>query len=487
MSDERVRSKTPTQDKLGMSLRNDSPHKTVTTDQHGQNDALQSDLLTGQSPSVRSKHAVPAAVCAFLFCTAVVVAAIFALGWLPRVQNEREAAKNTNSDIVPTFTVANVKPAAKTVELTLPANIQAIQEFSIYARCDGYLKRRLVDIGDKVTKGQLLMEIDAPELEHALKRATADLKQSQAQMKSAQADLAQSISMVENNKASVKRLEAEINYSTTELNRYSGLAAQGAISAEQRDEKQRDLSTDRASLEAANAAVQAASAQTSANREKISAANAAVEAARANVDEIQTTASFQRVVAPCDGVVTARNVDAGALVSKGSSTNNQELLKMARTEILRVFVYIPQSDYAGVYVGMPAKIHVAEIPNQAFDGQITHISGGLDPASRTLQAEIQIPNPSGKLMPGMFAQVSLVEQRRTPPVVVPDSAIVVKADGQFVVQVRPNGTTHYQSVVMGKDFGKECEIVQGLQAGDQVIVQPTTEIREGDRVKSSLQ
>lgn len=454
----------------------------VREEMQNQKDQKDSFTMHERSDANRVSGRPPFAVIALLVATFVAFAGIFAYGMFARAAREKESDAMEQIKIAtPSYIVSPVKIAAKTVELKLPANIQAIQEFSIYSRCDGYLKRRLVDIGDHVRKGQLLVEIDAPELEKQLKREVADYKQAEAQVKSAEADLAQAMSMVQNNKAAVKRLEAQIHFSALEVQRYKDLERQGAVSSEQRDEKVRDVSTDRASLEAAQAAVAAAKAQAAAYREKITAARANVDAANASVEELETTTAFQKVLAPCDGVITARNVDAGALVSKGSSTNNQELLKMARTDMLRVFVYIPQTDYQGVTVGMPAKITVAELPNQAFDARITHISGGLDPTSRTLLAEIQIPNTNRKLMPGMFAQVRMIAQRQHPPVIAPDSAIVVKPEGQFVV-VYDNGSVHYQKVTLGRDFGKHCEVTGGLQPGDQVLLQPTTDLTEGQKI-----
>jgi|AGTN01.1.fsa_nt_gi RND family efflux transporter, MFP subunit len=452
---------------------------------------------------IKSSGKTPMFVMGFIVVVITVFGIIFALGVLPRLQQQNEAkVASEAAPHLPSYAVSPIVPGKKDVEVNLPANIQAVQEFNIYARCDGYLARRLVDIGDRVRKGQLLMQIDAPELEKQLMRSKADYKEAQAQLKSAQADLAQSLSVVQTNKAAVKRLEAQIVFSNKELRRYQSLASEGAVSVEMRDEKLRDLSTDKASLEAAQSAVEAANAQAAANQEKISAARANVDAAKASVEEIETMNSWQRVVAPCDGVITARNVDAGALVSKGSSSNNQELLRMARTDTLRVFVYIPQSDYQGVHVGMPAKITVAELPNQTFDARIANISGGMDPTSRTLQAKIEIPNQSGKLMPGMFAQVSLISHRASPPVLVPDSAVIVKPEGQYVVlaqslkatvqpikqtnAAKPSPdvcTAHYVRVNIGRDLGKESEVISGISVGDSVITQPPSDISEGQKLK----
>lgn len=444
----------------------------------------ESTTRSATNGSAVPKTTTPLSVITFLISTLLLFGAIFAFGIVPRMDREKqEKAALSAPPVVPSFAVTTVQPGAPQIDISLPANIQAIQEFSIYARCDGYLKKRWVDIGDRVKTGQLLMEIDAPELGKQLMRAIADYRQTEAQVKSAQADLAQSISVVQNAKAAVKRQEAEIKFSHMESSRYQSLAADGAVSAEQRDEKFRDLNTDKAELEAGKAAVEAAQAQVNANREKIAAAKAAVDSALADKEEVQTMISFQRVVAPCDGVITARNVDAGALVSKGSGTSNLELLKMARTDTLRVFVYIPQSDLEGVYAGMPAKITVAELPNKSFDGKVAHISGGLDPTSRTLQAEVHIPNTTGKLLPGMFARVSLTAKRSAPAVLVPDSAVVVKPEGRFVVQVTPEGTAHYQPVKLGRDFGHDSEVLSGLNGFDKVLTNPVSDVCEGQTIK----
>jgi RND family efflux transporter MFP subunit len=438
------------------------------------------DIVSGRGSKV------PLAVTTFLIGGAVMFAGIFAVGLIPRMQHKEKVAATAREDAkqLPLYAVTTIKPGNKTASMSLPANIQAIQEFNIFARCDGYLKQRLVDIGDRVKKGQLLMVIDAPELEQQLKGAQAALQQAKAQHKSAEADLAQSVSLIENNKATVKRLIANMTFARRELHRYEELANQGAVSVEQRDEKLRDLDADKASVEAANAAVAAAQAQAAANREKIAAAKASVEAADAGVREVQSMASFQRVLAPCDGVITARNVDAGALVSKGSSTNNQALMKMARTDVLRVFVYIPQSDYQGVYAGMHAQISVAELRDRVFDGTIAHISGGMDPTSRTLQTEIQIPNQAGTLLPGMYAQVKLSTDRDNPPVLIPDPAVVVKPEGQFVITVSKEGNVHYQQVKLGRDFGHESEVLSGLTPGTVIATEPSNDLKEGQKIST---
>lgn len=453
-------------------------------------EAQASDVTDAPMPEPNGARTVPRVVVVFSLLFAGLFVAVFLYGLLPRFEQQKrllsEATVQKQSNTMSaSYTLSAVQRGSHTLELALPGNIQAIQEFSIFARCDGYLKRRLVDIGDRVVAGQLLMEVDAPELEKQLKRALADHKQAAAQLKSAMADLSQAQSVVQTNLAAVKRLEAQIQFSTQQLARYEGLAQQGAVSVELRDQKLRDLTTDRASLEAANAAVAAARAQVSANTEKISAARANLEAAAANVEEVQTTNAFQKVLAPCAGTITERNVDAGALVSKGSSTNNKELLKMARTDTLRVFVFVPQMYYQSVFSGMPARITVAEYPNQSFEGKVAHISGGLDPTSRTLQAEIQIPNPKGKLMPGMFAEVKLRAERKNPPFLVPSSAIVVKADGHFVVTVESKSKAHFVPVKLGADLGKTTEVITGLNSNDHVLTQPTSDLREGQKITIS--
>lgn len=424
----------------------------------------------------------------------LLLAGVLVAGILPRLN--RQAELNKHAEVIATTkrTIAVVKAVKDKGKssFTLPANLEPIQEIPIYARCDGYLKERLVDIGDVVKVGQVLAVIDAPELDKQLEQARADLRQANSQVKSNQADLAHAQSVLMTAKASVRRLQANLAFSKRQLGRYEELADEGAISREQRDEKQRDLDADLAAIQAARAEVDAADAQVSSAREKIEVARGAVASAQANLERNQTTQNFRYVKSPCNGVVTARNVDAGALVSEGSANSVQSLLTIARTDELRVFVAVPQMMYRKVSVGTSAHLEVAEMPGRTFQAVVAKVSGGLDAASRTMLVQVRIPNGEHILKPGMYGTIvfdSLTSTDDGPgsvPVLIPASALIVRPTGQFVAVVDANDKVHMQVVSTGRDYGRQIEVLKGLIGGETIVLDPDVDLKDGAVIKPEL-
>jgi membrane fusion protein (multidrug efflux system) len=209
-----------------------------------------------------------------------------------------------------------------------------------------------------------------------------------------------------------------------------------------------------------------------------SAKQAMEQSAAANVRKLEEMESFKTVYAPFSGVITLRNVDVGALVNAG----NTLLFRVAQTSTLRTYVNVPQTDADSVRPGQPARLSVSNLPGRSFTGTVARTANSLDPTSRTMLVEIQVPNPNGVLLPGMYAQVDLSSARPDPPLLVPGSALVIRADGTQVAVVRPDHTVHFQKIEIGRDYGDRLEVTSGLQTGDTIIANPRDTVREGVKV-----
>ena len=384
-----------------------------------------------------------------------VFAVVFLVGYLPRRQRTHEIvqAAQRQSDAQPVVLVAKARFAPRVTDLVLPGNIQAITEAPILARAGGYLIKRYVDIGDRVAAGQLLAEIDAPELDQQVRQAQAALQQTRAALAQAQANLAQA------------RANAGLAKVTAERN--TTLVSRGVLSKQEGDQSS-------ATYNAQVAAVEAGSANVAAAQQNVSAAQAELQ----RLTEMQ---GFKSVRAPFAGIITLRNTDTGALINNASTL----LFRIAQTGMLRIFINVPQSNYSDLRVGAPAQITVQEIPGRKFIGKISRISGALDTSTRTMLSEIAIPNPENVLVPGMYAQVQLSITRTHPPVVVSGEAVVIHGATTSVAIVDSDATVHFRTVQLGRDYGREVEITSGLQVGEQVIINPSDAVREGVKVKSS--
>lgn len=387
----------------------------------------------------------------------IVLGAALGLGYWPRALLTRQLASSAqaNQNSLPSATVIPVRQAPGEVEISLPGNIQAITETPIFARADGYIMRRLADIGDRVEAGQLLAEIDSPELDQQVREAQAALKRSQSALQQAEAALVQS--------------RANMNLAEVTAKRWQTLVHEGILSKQEGDEKL-------AVLEARTADVAAAEANVQAARETISASEASLH----RLLELQ---SFRQVRAPFAGVVTARNVDVGMLVSVGSSSSIREMFRVAQIHTLRIFVSVPQSEALAVQPGLACTVVVAEYRERQFRGKVTRTANSLDAASRTLLTEIQVPNQDGALLPGMYATVKLVLRRTEPPLMIPSSAYRNNDKGPVVAILREDSTVHFVPVKLGRDYGPEIEVLEGLRAGQKVITNLIDEVREGSKVQ----
>jgi RND family efflux transporter MFP subunit len=380
---------------------------------------------------------------------------IFFVGYLPRKQRTQEtvAAADEEASSIPIVTAATAQLASKTVELELPGSIQAITEAPILARAEGYLVKRYADIGDRVKTGDLLAEIDAPDLDQQVKQAQATVQQGRAALAQAQANLQQA--------------HANARLAEVTSKRNDTLVTKGVLSKQEGD-------TSTASYAAQLATVQAAEANVLAARQN-------VDAAAANLQRLTDLQNYKRVRAPYDGVITLRNTDTGALISNGSTM----LFRIAQTNILRIFINVPQANYVDLRVGASARIDVRELGDRQFVGKISRVSGALDTSTRTMLTEIQIPNPKGVLLPGMYAQVHLSITRSQPPVVIPGEAVVTRSNGVFAAVIDKENRVHFRQIQPGRDYGLEIEVYSGLKPGDQVVISPSDDVRENVQVKAT--
>jgi RND family efflux transporter MFP subunit len=382
----------------------------------------------------------------------VAMAVAFFAGYLPHRQRENllAAEANAQNQAFPTVTVVPALPSPSSVSLVLPANIQALTEAPVLARSNGYIRKRYVDIGDRVAAGQVLAEIEAPELEQLLLQAKAALQQTRSALEQSSATLEQGKTNQE-----LARVTAQ---------RWTNLERKGVVSRQENDTYQ--------------AQYQAQTANVKALEKAVAAARDNVSASEANVTRLSELRGFRLVRAPFAGVITLRNVDTGALVSEASTL----LFRIAQTNILRAYVNVPQAGAESVRVGQTARITVSELPGKQFVGAVTRTSNSLDPATRTLLVEVQVPNQGGVLLPGTYAQVDLTTPRKNPPLLIPGDTLVVRPDGTQVAVVTTGQTIHFQRIEVGRDFGDRIEVVSGLQPGQRVVVNPGDTVREGAKV-----
>lgn len=381
----------------------------------------------------------------------LMVGAFFA-GYVPLQRRDAlvRAESEQHEKELPRMEVMQVGRSNPQNQLKLPGTLQAVTEAPILARTDGYLKKRLVDIGDRVHAGQTIAEIDAPELDQQIKQAEAAVDQAQASLEQALAALEQGKS-----NRDLARVTAE---------RWKSLAAQGVVS-------QQDNDTNQAQFLAQSANVQALEKAVAAQRSN-------VVAAKANLARLQDVQSYRIVKAPFDGVVTLRNVDVGALVSTGTTL----LYRIAQTETLRTYVNVPQDNAGAVHVGQPAMLSLSNFPGRRFRGTVARTAAALDPSSRTMLVEVDVPNSDGLLFSGMYAEVDLNGSRQNVPLLVPASALIIRADGAQVGVVGPDDVVHLRKITAGRDYGDRVEIAQGLEEGATILTAPGDAAQEGAKI-----
>jgi RND family efflux transporter MFP subunit len=369
----------------------------------------------------------------------VVLTGALVAGTLPRLRQEEkvQAAADAVGSGPPRVTVVTARQEPAGAERLLPGSSQPLLDASLYARTTGYLQRRLVDIGDRVEAGQLLAQIATPEIDAQLAQARAALGQS---------------------KANLVRDTAQADYARAEYGRYRRMVRTGAASREEYESKV-------AAARVADATVKADAEQIRVNE--------------ANVLRLETLVSFQQIKAPFQGVITARNVEAGDLISADSPNTTREMFHLMRTDILRVFVDVPQVFATGIKVGQQAVVYRREGPLKSFAGSVTRTADALDTSTRTLRTEVQVANPDNALRPGMYLQVKFVFPREQRAVLIPSAAVVTRAGATRVAVLDEQHRVQYRTVQVGRDYGAEVQVLAGLAAGERIVVHPGDEVPEG--------
>jgi membrane fusion protein, multidrug efflux system len=355
---------------------------------------------------------------------AVVVLIGFLAGFIPRWRQRNAVRAETVDLATPTVSIVSPKPAQAASGLMLPAEVRPELEAPIYARANGYLKRWLVDIGAHVEEGQLLAEIDTPELDQQLEQARAQLAES----------------------------EAALALARTTAERWADLLKTASVSEQENAEKQADYKLK----------------------------SATVEADRANVHRLEELQSFERVTAPFAGTITARDTDVGDLITAGSG---KELFHLAQTKTLRVYVRVPQAAARGISAGQSAELLIPEIPGRKFTAKVVSTSGAMSTDSRTLLTELEVDNSQDEILPGSYGQVRFLDAIPSATLTLPSNTLLFRAEGLQVGVVGPDKKVDLRSVEIGRDFGQKVEVLSGVGPADQVIVNPADSLVSGTIVR----
>lgn len=359
-----------------------------------------------------------------LFIALLLIAIGLVAGFVPRMRQKQVVLAETKELALPTVHTATAAPAAAAPTLQLSGELRASMEAPIYARATGYVRKWNADIGQQVKAGEVLAELDTPDLDRELLAARADLKQA----------------------------EAGKALADSTAKRWTQLLLQKTVSPQEAEERQAD-----ASLKAA-----------------------AVDAAAARVERLQDLTAFSKLTAPFAGTVTARMLDVGQLVN---TSGNTALYRVAQTDKLRVFVRVPQTFAHSVKVGQKAEITVPEVAGQKFEATVVRTAGAMDAASRTLLTEMEIDNSKGELLAGSFAQVRLADVKADAVLAISSNALIFRAEGAQVAVVTPENKIALHKIQMGRDFGPTMEVLGGITAQDQVVLNPPDSLVDGVEVR----
>ena len=385
----------------------------------------------------------PFVVAAGGFLLLIVLGVVFLLPKLHHRQELREEA-DTNSG-PPPVVVVKLKLGNPDSEMEIPGSVQAFAQTPVFARTSGYVKARYVDIGDHVHQGQLLALIEDPTTEQSLRQAQASLVQLKAQLLQAQANA---------------------QLSTVNNDRWKQLYSQGVVAKTDADQRFADAG---------------------ANDALVEAAKANIVAGEANVRNLEEQLSFSRVTAPFEGVILARNIDTGSLISSGSQSGVTQMFLLGQSNTVRVFTNVPQSAADSIRQARQTEVRFRELPGHSYTGIVARTSGSIDLATRTLLTEIDLKNADGRVLPGMYATVIFKVPTPQPPVMLPANALVVRTAGPQAVVLDGQNVAHFRAIVLGRDMGSETEVLSGLQQGDTVVLSPGDAVTEGTKVSPQVQ
>jgi membrane fusion protein, multidrug efflux system len=350
-----------------------------------------------------------------------------AITFLNRRTETNALAKETEAVAIPTVAVVQPHAESGNDELVLPGNLLAFEESPIFARTNGYLLRWYKDIGSHVQKGELLAAIDTPEVDQELSQARATREQ----------------------------IKAALALAKISADRWANLRKSDSVSQQEADQQSSGYDQALANLAAADA----------------------------NVRRLEQLESFKNVYAPFTGVLTRRTVDPGALINAGAQANGRELFDIALVDPLRVYVSVPQAYAPAMKVGVKAVVTLQEFPGQKFLGTIARTADAIDPATRTLNTEVDVPNKDGKLLPGSFGQVHFATGTSVQRLTIPVNAMLFRAEGAQVAVVDKDGKVHLRSINIGRDFGSALEILGGIEESEQIVINPSDSLEDGQQVR----
>ncbi|HEX4164023.1 MAG TPA: efflux RND transporter periplasmic adaptor subunit [Bryobacteraceae bacterium] len=411
---------------------------------------------------------------------------LLAIGIGPRLVRSSEAndIARAAADPVPVVSTVQASPAPPTSQLDLPGNVEAVYVSSIYARSSGYLKRRLVDIGSRVKAGQLLAEIESPEIDQQLAQSVATLAQTKAAYEQARANLVQAQASVNQAHANVDQAVANRQIAATTDHRWTRLVSRGVLSKQDGDEKRSSFEARQAEVAASSAGLATAEATVTAQRANLDAAKANINAAEADVNRLRQMVSFERVTAPFEGVITERRVERGDLITAGSGSPQSNLFSIAQSGILRIQVRVPQAYAVDIHNGQTAEIEVRERAGHPVTGKVVRSADALNADSRTLLTEVQVDNRSGELLPGMYADVKFTLSTGRNVVLIPADTLVVNGQGTRVAIVTTDSKLHFVNLELGRDLGPQVEVLHGLTGNEQLVANPSDALTESELVHS---
>jgi RND family efflux transporter MFP subunit len=391
---------------------------------------LQDESKFTREPNGASKG--PGALLRWFFILFFIFAVLAIYVVLQRTSEHKALAQQTEQMAVPFVSVIRATPINTDSEMVLPGTLKPFVESPLYARTNGYLKKWYKDIGSHVAKGDILAEIDTPEIDQQLAQARADLVTSQA----------------------------NLSLSTLTATRYQDLIKSDSVSRQDLDNANGDLA----------------------------ARKAMAQSADANVKRLEEMESFKRVYAPFAGIITQRNVDPGTLINAGNGgTATKEMFDLAQIDPMRVFVSVPQSDSPSIHLGLRACLSLSELAQRNFCGQVVRTANSIDPNTRTLLTEVEVPNPSGTLLPGSYAEVHFDVKFTGQRLSLPINALLFRPDGTMAAVVGPDNRINLKKLTIGRDFGNAVEVLDGIAPGDNIVVNPPDALEQGEPVKLAPQ
>jgi multidrug efflux system membrane fusion protein len=398
--------------------------------QHDHQNGQQNDQPHGHHPDIAKipdLPPAPAGLAKMLIGIALLVLIVAGIAtFLFRRSDSEALAKETDAIAIPTVATVQPKSEPGNDELVLPGNLQAYEESPIFARTNGYLLRWYKDIGSKVQKGDLLADIDTPEVDQELLQAQASRQQ----------------------------INAALGLAKISADRWANLLKSDSVSQQEADQQASGYQQAQANLAAADA----------------------------NVRRLEQLESFKRVYAPFAGVITRRTVDPGALINSGAGAAGSQLFNLARVDPLRVYVNVPQAYAPLMKIGVKAVVTLQEFPGQKFTGTVVRTADAIDPATRTLNTEVDVPNKDGKLLPGSFGQVHFATGNAVPRITVPVNTMLFRAQGAQVAVVDKDNKVRLRNITIGRDFGATLEILGGVEVSDQIVINPSDSLEDGQQV-----